>query len=287
MPEPVVAPVVEPVVPVAPVAPVVEPPVGYSPHVAPAPTAPDFATLVPADFKDKPWVKETKDISALFKRTDDLLTEMGKRPAAIPQENAKPEEWAAFNKAIGVPEKPEDYKFGEVPAGLESSPEFQKGMQKMLHEAGISARQFKLIEPLWNKFALEMATNTAAGAQALDKDFDKLANTTFGERKDKALAGAKAMIDKFAPESVKPHVGSLSNENLIILAGVIDGMVQKYVSEDQLPGAGGAAGGAAGEQGKRDEALKIMQTDAFKNAFDPGHAAAVEKVNSIYRSLAK
>lgn len=263
---------------------------GYNPNLPPAggaPAAPDFATLIPAEFKDKPWIKETKDLPSLFKRTDDLLTEIGKRPATIPHETSKPEEWAAFNKAFGVPEKPEGYEFSKVPDGLETSPEFQKGMQKILHEAGISARQFKTIEPLWNKFALEMATKTQAGAQALDKDFDKLAVATFGERKDKALAGAKAMIEKFTPESVKAHVGSLSNENLIILAGVIDGIVQKYVSEDQLPGASGGAGGATGEQAKRDEALKIMQTDAFRNPFDPGHAAAVEKVNAIYRSLSK
>lgn len=258
------------------------PPAAGTPPTPPA--VPEFATLIPAEYKDKPWVKDTKDLPTLFKRVDDLQSELGKRPSAIPQENAKPEEWTAFNKAFGVPEKPEDYKFSQVPDGLESSPEFQKGVQDVLHKAGISARQFKLIEPAWNSLMLEMAKNTQAGAQALDKDFDKLANTTFGERKDAALSRSKAMIDKFIPPGMKPHLAKLSNENLIIMAGVLDGIISKYVSEDDIPKGGGGGAGPAGEEARREEARKLMQSDAYKNGFHPEHAATVQKVAELYRT---
>lgn len=250
-----------------------------------APAAPEFSTLIPEGFKEKQWVKETKDLPTLFKRVDDLQSELGKRPSAIPQENAKPEDWEKFNKAFGVPEKPEDYKFSAPPAGLESSAEFQKGVQDILHKAGISARQFKAIEPAWNALMLEMAKNTQAGAQALDQDFDKLANTVFGERKDTALQNAKAMIDKFTPDAVKPHVAKLSNENLIIVAGVLDKIISTYVSEDEIPRGGGGSGAANGEQAIRDEAQKLMLTDAYKNAFDPKHKETVEKVNALYARI--
>lgn len=265
---------------------------GYNPNAPAAPATPaapapvDFATIIPAEYKDKPWIKDTKDLPSLFKRTDDLISELGKRPSAIPQETASAEDWAKFNKSFGVPEKPEDYKFSAPPPGLESTPDFQKGVQDILHKAGISARQFKAIEPAWNNLMLEMAKNTQAGAQALDSDFAKLATATFGERKEKALSQAKAMIDKFAPESVKAHVGKLSNENLIIMAGVLDKIITTYVSEDQIPSGGGATP-ASGEQAKRDEAIKIMQTDAYKNAFDPGHEAAVKKVAELYGTASK
>lgn len=270
--------------------PVVDPAkASYPGHVAePAvPVAGDFASMIPAEFKDKSWVKETKDLPGLLKRTDDLISELGKRPGAIPQDNAKPEEWQAFNKAFGVPEKPEGYEFSPVPEGVQTSPEWQKSVQAMLHKANISAKQFKAIEPVWNEMMVEMGRAAGANAAQLDKDFDKLADTTFGDRKDKALANSKAMIDKYAPEAVKAHAAQLSNENLIIVAGVIDGIINEYVSEDQIPNSGGSAGGASGEEAKRAQALELMKSAEFRDAFNPKHKETVAKVNALYESFKK
>lgn len=258
-------------------------PAAGAPAGAAAPV--EFEKLIPEAYKDKPWVKETKDVETLFKRVDDLTGELGKRPSAIPQDNAKPEEWAKFNKAFGVPEKPESYEFSAPPEGLKADPEFQKSIQGILHKAHVSARQFKAIEPAWNALMLEMAKNTGAAAQALDIDFDKLASSTFGDRKDRALQVSKAMIDKFTPDSVKPHLANLGNKELIIMAGVLDKIIQTYVSEDQLPPPGGGGGGPVGDEARRAEALKIMQSEEYKNGFHPRHAEAVAKVDALYKGV--
>lgn len=262
---------------------------GYNPGggaapAAAAPAGPTFESLVPAEFKEKPWVKETKDLPTLFKRVDDLQSELGKRPSAIPQETAKPEEWQKFNKAFGVPDKPEDYKFSAPPPGLESNAEFQTGIQKILHEAGVSARQFKAIEPAWNALQLQMAKNTQAGALALDADFDKISSTVFGERKDKAIAGAKSLMDQFTPAVLKPHIGSLSNEALVIMAGILDGVRAKFISEDHIPsGTGDGGGTGGGEAARREEARKIMASPEYNNPFHPDNAKLIEKVKRLYQ----
>lgn len=261
---------------------------GYPAHVPPAgapPAAVEFEKIIPEAYKDKPWVKETKDVETLFKRVDDLTSELGKRPSAIPQENAKPEEWQKFNKAFGVPEKPEGYEFSAPPEGLKADPDFQKSIQGILHEAGVSSRQFKKIEPAWNALMLQMAKNTGAAAQALDADFDKLAGSTFGDRKDRALQTSKAMIDKFTPDALKPHLANLGNKELVILAGVLDGIITKYVNEDELPPPGGGGGGPVGSEARRAEALKLMQSEEYRNAFHPKHKEVVAKVEELYKGV--
>src|SRR3990172_4310041 len=111
-----------------------------SPH-DPAPTYPEIATLIPKEYASKPWVKDLKDVPTIFKMLEDQKAALSRRPGGVPQDNAKPEEWAAFNKALGVPEKPEEYEFGKMPEGMESNKEFEADMRKLFHGAGVTKRQ--------------------------------------------------------------------------------------------------------------------------------------------------
>lgn len=251
--------------------------------------APEFVTLIPKEYADKPWVKETKDLPALFKRTDDLLTEVGKRSGSvnIPGENAKPDEIANFNKAFGVPEKADDYKLSDPPPELGPKDEkFQNGVKQIFHKNGISARQALGLEKDWNAMLGQMLKDKGLAAVQQDVDFDKLKGEVFGNRADDAIKGANSLIAKFVPEKMKSHVASLSNENLIILAGVIDGIRKEYINEDHMPQGGGAPAGMT-EADKRAEGLKLQGSEAYQNPFHPDHAEAVKKVQALYGTGAK
>lgn len=243
--------------------------------------APDFASLIPADYRDKPWVKETKDLGALFKRTDDLLTEIGKRPAGIPADNAKPEEIAAFNKAFGVPDKPEAYQLPEVPAGLPKNEKYIEGMRKVFIKAGVNARQAKILAEGNNELVGALMKEMGQADEAQDADFDKLAGETFGQRKDEALKGANILISKFVPEKMKAHVANLSNENLIVLAGVLDAVRKEYISEDRFPTGGGAPVGMTDEQ-KRAKGQELMASPAYGDPYHKDHEAVVAEVRRLY-----
>lgn len=257
------------------------PPAGAPPAGAP-PAAPEFGTLVPAEYKDAPWVKETKDIPALFKRTNDLITEIGKRPAGIPQDNAKPEEVAAFNKAFGVPEKAEAYVFSDPPKELgAANPEFQTAMKSMFHKNGISAKQAAGLQKDWDAYQLETLKKSGADGDKQDADFDKLKAATFGARADEAIKGANALIGKFVPENMKPHIAKLSNENLIVLAGVLDGIRKEYISEDRMPTGGGAPAGMTTEQ-KREKGLQLMASKPYIDPFHPEHEKVKAEVAALY-----
>lgn len=277
--------------PVAPVAPPAAPPadsgrveIPNNPPAPPAaPTYPEFATLVPAEFKDKPWVKETKDVPSLFKRFDGMLTEMGKKPAGIPQDNAKPEEVAAFNKAFGVPEAPDKYEL-VVPAEGGMPKEMLDGVKGVFHKAGLSAKQAKMVSEGWNAMVAEQLKAAGVQTEAQDANFETLATEIFAERKAEALATSKALLEKYAPEKFKAHINSLSNENLITMAAVLDGIRKDYISEDQLPRGGNGTGVGADA---RTRAFDLMKTDAYKNSFHPDHDKVKKEVDTLYASLKK
>lgn len=250
---------------------------------------PAFETLIPAEFKEKPWVKDVKDLPSLFKRTDGLLSEMGKRPAGIPQDNAAPEEWDKYYKAAGRPDKPEEYGFKadtEAAKALGWDEKIAAGAQAVLHSAGLSKKQAQLVREGYEKLIVEHAKEKGIAAQQLDTDFEKLSKTAFGDSADKVLAESKILIAKYGHESMKPHIEKMSNENLIILASVLKGVREQYIKEDILPAAGGSgAAGGKSEADIRKEAMTLMATDAWKNFTHPDHAKTVKAVNDLYASI--
>lgn len=260
-----------------------------NPNPNPDPNIPAFETLIPAEFKEKPWVKDVKDLPSLFKRTDGLLSEMGKRPAGIPQDNAAPEEWDKFFKAAGRPDKPEEYGFKadtEAAKALGWDDKIAAGAQAVLHSAGLSKKQAQMVREGYEKLLVEYAKEKGLAQQKLDTDFEKLAKTTFGDSTDKVLAESKALIAKFAPPAVQAHVANLSNENLIILAGVLKGVRETYIKEDVLPAGGGAgASGTKTNDEIRAEAMRLMASDVYKQPTHPDHDKIVRQVNELYASL--
>jgi len=43
-------------------------------------------------------------------------------------------------------------------------------------------------------------------------------------------------IDKYTPDSLKEHVGSLDNKSLVTLAAVLDGISKDYIGEHNVKG---------------------------------------------------
>lgn len=243
---------------------------------------PSMADIIPADYKEKGWVKELPDIPAFFKSYEDNKTALSGRASGIPEDNASDDDWKKFGKAWGVPESPDGY---EMKMG-EGNEELQKSMRSMLHDAGISKRQLGKMDAGLEKIAAEFGDDPAKAKEARDAEFLKLAETTFGDRQDTVIKRTKAMMELHAPEEYKGHLSEMDNKNVLLLAGVVDSMIEKYVSEDELPailqGGVGAPGKMTSEE-RRKLSSEIQNSDAFKNAFDPGHDAAMEKWNKLYQ----
>jgi hypothetical protein len=237
--------------------------------------------LIPAEYKDKAYLKDVENIPSLFKKLDGAMSLIGKRPAGIPEENASKEDWEKFYAAMGRPEKAEDYIF-EKPEGVESDEKLEAFAKSLFHEAGLRPQQASLIQTKFDNFIRESAKAQLEGHSAqqkeLDVDFDKLATKTFGDKVDVVLDTSKKMLAENVPEEFKEHVQSLSNENLIVMASVLNSVHSKYIKED-----GNLVGrGAVEPTNYREQAQKLLESKEFNNPMHPRHDAVKAEIRELY-----
>lgn len=75
----------------------------------------------------------------------------------VPGKNASPEDIAAYHKAIGIPEKPEEYEFSNLPEGLELTEELKASRlewAKRFQSLGITKEAAKELSKLANEESL-------------------------------------------------------------------------------------------------------------------------------------
>lgn len=112
-----------------------------------------------ADLSVQQYV-ERNDLPGLVKSYVHAQKSLGQKPIGIPGENATDEERAAFAKAFGVPDEADGYEI-KLPDGYEPS-EFEKQqhpeIQKLFHEAGLSAGQASKVMDGWNAMQARMET---------------------------------------------------------------------------------------------------------------------------------
>lgn len=243
---------------------------------------------IPAEYKDKPYLKDVKDLPSVLKMLDGAQTKLGQRPAGIPQDSASDEEWNKFFSTVR-PEKPEAYEFKRDEAttkALGIKPEVEAKVKGIFHEAGLTKKQAAIVQSKYEALQLEFAKDVIAQNQKLDEDFGKLADTSFGKDADKVLATGKTLIEKYLPANMKPFLEKLDNNALVVLAGFAKSMKEKFMGQDEIPAGGeGGGAGAATEAEIRKEAAALMATPAYQDKFHKDHDATKKKVDELYAKI--
>lgn len=265
-----------------------------APPTTPPPAAPTSLAMKDliesAGLKDRAYLSEYADktldkdtATALLKKLDGAETLIG-RKIGIPGADAKPEEIEKFYKALGV-EKAEGYDVKAL--GEKPDAEFAKEIQAAAHKGQLSQRQLNaFLGELAPKVALRQ--KAAAEAQAkLDQEFDGLALAAFGGEKDKVLDRVQGVLKEHTPKMFQAHIDRLSNQDLVLLAGVIDSVIKTYVPEDKIEGmskAGGADNNSNDADALRKEARELMSKPAYTDFQHADHAKTINRVKEIYAS---
>lgn len=247
--------------------------------------AENFIKNIPDAYKDKPYLKGIDSTEKLFSAFDGAQKLIGSRPSGIPDANAPKEAWDNFYKTLGRPEAPDAYTLTPT-EGLKYDENFTKGIKGIFHEAGLTQKQVEIVQKGFDKQLLDFSKNAEAKTKQMDIDFDKLAVETFGAEKDIKISKVRALITEHAPKSMTQHLSTISNENLIIMAGVIDSLATKYISADKMPSGNNLPGNNGGTiEQLREEARRLMMTKEFNDPFHPEHNRVREKVTSLYAPL--
>src|SRR5688572_7477369 len=84
------------------------PPAAGTPPASGAPPA-DWRASLPEDIRADPSLATIPDVPTLAKNYVSTKALTGRKAYDLPNPEWKPEQWAAWNKSIGVPESPDKY----------------------------------------------------------------------------------------------------------------------------------------------------------------------------------
>lgn len=267
------------------------PPVGEA-------TRPDFKSLVPAEFHDKPYMqdilKSEDPYTAMFKAFAGAQDLIGRKSTGleVPGKDAPPEKIAEFRKALGVPEAPDKYEY-KAPEGRAVNEAGLKSIQAEAHKLGLTTEQFAGVMAFYDArdMALEKA-NTEAAQKAAEKELADY-KAVYGANADAILARAKETAAKVLPQNIR-DTGS-AQIAMVELLKIIDEQVYRG---DKIANPTSSATGGDGV-GDTPEALQaaMMQLRAQKNPatgvrildnkMDPGYDAHMKKVMDLTQRLAE
>ena len=252
-----------------------------------APATPVFKDIVPEEFRDKPYLKEYLDKpwdaatqGEFFKKFDGAQALIGKK-FAPPADDAPDDEVEKFHSSLR-PAKPEDY--GDITKlGEKADPEFAKALPGLLHKSGATKAQAKILMAGIKAF---FGPKEAAALKAQadhDAEFDKLIEATYSKDATAKLERATGVLKELLPANLRQFVEGLDNKSLAVVTGITNALLDKYASEDDLGGDKGGAGGDSQDAATlREEAKKLMGSEAYKSTLHKDHAKTKARVDEIY-----
>jgi len=243
-----------------------------------------FFETIPTEIKDKSYMKGVQNFEQLYKKLDGAQELLGKRPEGLPGEDATDEEKASFYKAMGKPDTAEAYEFVDtkLPEGVKRDEALTKFTKELFHKADLTSAQAKIIQGGYEEQMVKLA-GEQKGDPALDDDaFDKLGTDLFKDRRDTVMKNGKLLIEENLDPSLKEKANGLSNEALMVLSSVLDGVRERYISEDQLPREGEVKGGAESVDDLRQQARVLMAKPEYTSKSHKDHQTVADEVAAIY-----
>jgi hypothetical protein len=260
----------------------------------------NFDTIVPADQKDKEWVKNISKsddpVSELFKKVDNLEA-LTQRPR-VPDENATPEQRKAFYKSIGVPDTIKGYEVAPVEWTPEDKPVADKlkefkpeplmnELKTAAMEAGIPKAAWEKLEQTWDKATVQQLKANAAAGKQMDIDFDQQMTKMYGEEKMAVMDRGSKLLSQFVRPEHKGIMAKLPNDALAAFAGALSDIYKATTKEDTFnTGVGNTTTTANTGVTSRQELLSMLQKrDSIKNTMSPQYEELTKKINAAYKSL--
>jgi hypothetical protein len=193
----------------------------------------------PAQWLDKappPLSKFIKDqMTAARAKTEGMVR--------VPGENATPDEIAAYYKAIGVPDKPEDYGLqapAKLPEGVQHDAKMEAAFLEKAREMGLNAKQVQALRDFQLDYVGQtVAASRAEMAKVVEAEKAEL-KTKFGDKLDATIADVKALVNaKWVPEGMKKY----------LTEGAADPQSGQFAGADFLEFAAAAARAAGEDRG--------------------------------------
>jgi len=195
------------------------------------------------------------------------------------------EEWSEAYAKLGRPETPEEYSIG-IPDGLPEGlnvGEIDPGFKEVLFKLGINETQAEgLNQWYWD----QVSTRYTELNDSLEADLAEAENSLkadWGEKYDANLAMAQRAVVELGSEDLLTYLDESGLGNDPKLLSFFAGLGSKMLESTGLEGQGQSAGQTPEEL--QAEIGELMSSNAYTDKKDPGHNAAVSKMQKLYERL--
>lgn len=254
----------------------------------------EFKSTYGKNYADKGFMQELTTPEKMFEKIDNMESLIGKK-SFVPGEGATEQDWSDYRNRVGI-KSTDDYVLdnSDLPDNVKNlhNDEIQGKVKQMFYDAGLTPQQAKIINSRYDqimteahKDVMEQYAAQQKQAQMSDEEFDALAKETWGQERDNVINVAKSLIKEFTPPNLKDAMATMDNKSLTIMASVLKGVSDKYISQDDLDALKGNS--ANNPDSLREEAQKELAKLSQMSQFDKGYEAQKQKVNELYSSLSK
>ncbi len=205
-----------------------------------------FLQSVPEAYSQKEWVsnfaKTADPWGELAKAYDNQMSLVGRKAEGlrVPGDNATPEEWSAFHKAIGVPESADkyEYKAPEVPENLKQyfaqDDQLLSAMREAGMKAGLTPKGFQIMAEAFDKYYMgelqKSVENVNSTLSALENGFKQ----KFGDKSNQVLDTWNGSVNSLLSKEQAAVLQGLDPSVKVILAEQYEAFAKKYIREDRL-----------------------------------------------------
>jgi F0F1-type ATP synthase membrane subunit b/b' len=242
--------------------------------------APSWKDSLPEDLRSDPSLAVIHDVPSLAKSFVNAQKLIGKNKIALPDAKfATDEDWAPVYKALGLPEKLDDYKLEvKEDAGLDG--DFIKNFRENAHKSGILPKQAQKLIDWYSEAAKAYTENMKKQVEtAREEAFGKL-KKEWGDAYPKHEEAATVAVRDFATPEELAYMEARGFTGDPVLLSVFSKIGLTY-KEDQIPSAQSRAGKDLMTPAQAQSMASQIISDAthpYNMKNHPKHAEAVEEV---------
>lgn len=214
---------------------------------------------VPDTYAKEEWAKNIKGVEDLFNQFANSQKLLGKKGVIVPGEKATPQEIAEFHKALGVPEKEEEYKF-QMPEGVAADENEDKTLRTLMKKHGISKKAAEGLVADYRASIFEGTKAEKEKAAALDAEFDRYLDNIYGPEKSAKISQFKEVVKKTLDPKFHALIGKMDNSSALLLAGLVENIHAKYGKEGTFLDPKGVRGGMVRTQAVITQELTALHT---------------------------
>lgn len=250
-------------------------------------SVPEWVSALPEEARNDPSIIKYKSMDEFYKGVKNLESVVGRKGIIIPTDKSSPEEVAVYRKALGIPDKAEEYAFtkpGKLHSSIKITPEFENALKVRMHARGISQQS---ADGLFQDLVNDMSKGMEAREQAEQKVFNEKVTALKNEWQndyDKNIALARQTAIKLGGEKAIDELGDAASNPAALRILVKAGSV---ISEDSFKNLNASSPEDKGDATSKIDSLnKELLTNSKHPIWDtnhPDHDKAVRERDELYK----